>query len=214
MNKTEKNSPPDKEIKAIGVVYDALRQLDADGQQRVIDYVSRKLNLVTPAVVSAPKRNIQEEAGPVEDRSVRQNETGSHGVGEDGLEGVSPIAQKWIRRSGLDAGRLSSVFSLGVDEIDLVAKSVPGKSVRARMLNVTLLKGVAAYLSGGVARVNLAQLKDACTHYDAFDTNNFYKHLKNFAADISGSKEMGYTLTARGFTNATTLIKQMTEKQK
>lgn len=203
------------QVKAIGVVYDALRHLDADGQQRVIDCVSRILNLATSAAVSEPKRNIQEEeAETVEERPARRNETESHGVSEDGLEGVSPIAQKWIRRSGLDAAKLSSVFSLGVDEIDLVAKSVPGKSVRARMLNVALLKGIATYLSSGVARINLAQLKSACTHYDAFDENNFYKNMKDFAPEISGNKETGYTLTARGFTDATSLIKQMTEKQK
>jgi len=215
MNKNEKNSPSDMQVKAIGVVYDALRQLDADGQQRVTDCVSKILNLAAPAAVSAPKRNIQdEEAEIVEEKPARQNDTDSHGAAEDGLEGISPIAQKWIRRSGLDAAKLSSVFSLGVDEIDLVAKSVPGKSVRARMLNVALLKGIASYLSGGVARINLAQLKGACTHYDAFDENNFYKHLKDFAPELSGNKETGYTLTARGFTDATSLIKQMTEKQK
>ncbi len=63
----------------------------------------------------------------------------------------SPVAQKWMRRNGLQAEHLSSIFSLGGDEIDVVAKSVPGKSTKARMHNVFLLKGVAAYLAGGAA---------------------------------------------------------------
>jgi hypothetical protein len=49
----------------------------------------------------------------------------------------------------------------------------------------------------------------ACVHYDAFDANNFAAHMKNFSADISGTKEAGYALTARGLTSATELVKQM-----
>jgi len=32
-----------------------------------------------------------------------------------------------MTRNGLEAEKLSAIFSLGIDEIDLVAKSVPGK---------------------------------------------------------------------------------------
>ncbi len=49
-------------------------------------------------------------------------------------------------RNGLTAKGLSGVFSLGVDEIDLIAKNVPGKSKTDRTHSVLLLKGVAAYL--------------------------------------------------------------------
>jgi hypothetical protein len=72
-----------------------------------------------------------------------------------------------------------------------------------------LLKGIAAYLSTGVARVSHEQLKEACLHYDAFDPANFATHMKDFAAEASGTKESGYTLTARGLTAATEIIKSI-----
>ena len=101
------------------------------------------------------------------------------------------------------------LFSLGVDEIDLVAKKVPGDNKKDRMHSVLLLKGIAAYLSSGVARFTHQQLKEACLHYDAYDGNNFASYLKDFAGEVSGTKSGGYTLTPRGLTAATEMIKDL-----
>jgi hypothetical protein len=131
------------------------------------------------------------------------------------LEGISPVAKKWMRRNGLTATQLSNTFSLGVDEIDLVAKTVPGgKSKREKMRSVFLLKGVAAYLGGGVARFTHEQVKETCLHYDAYDLKNFATYLKGMHSEVSGSKETGYQLSARGLSNATELVKQLTQTQK
>jgi hypothetical protein len=116
---------------------------------------------------------------------------------------------KWIKRSGLEPKKLQTLFSLGIDEIDLVAKSVPGTSKRERMRNVLLLKGVAAYLGTGVARMTHEQIKEACLHYNAYDAGNFSKYLKSFAADVGGTKKAGYTLSPRGLTSATALLSEM-----
>ncbi len=61
----------------------------------------------------------------------------------EGLAGINAVAQKWMRRNGLSASQLSSLFSLDLDDIDLVAASVPGKNNRQRLRSVALLKGVA-----------------------------------------------------------------------
>src|SRR5437899_12583099 len=82
----------------------------------------------------------------------------------DELDGISPVAQKWMRRNVLQVEHLSSIFSLGADEIDLVAKNVPGNSTKARMRSVFLLKGVAAYLAGGAPRFSHEQVKEPCLH--------------------------------------------------
>ena len=62
---------------------------------------------------------------------------------------------------------LSHVFSLGGDEVDLIAKKVPGKSAGARMRSVFLLQGVAAYLASGAPRFTQERVKEACLHYNA-----------------------------------------------
>jgi len=215
MKEKTTNQKPDQEIGAISAVYEALNNLDSQAQQRVIEYVTKKLNLSSVCSIASPRTEIDEQIEPTPREKVAHHSSEDEPGATDGeLDGISSVAQKWIQRSGITPNKLSLIFSLGVDEIDLVAKSVPGKSVRARMLNVVLLKGIAAYLSSGVPRVNLAQLKDACTHYNAYDENNFYKHIKGFAVHLSGSKETGYSLTARGLTDATEIIKEMIEAKK
>jgi hypothetical protein len=209
VTKRQTATPIDPEIAAISVVYDVLQNLDTSSQQRVLDYVAGKLNLTREEIVrdiSRPADAAVDLAGAASRREGGADEAND---GPDELEGISPVAIKWMRRNGLTADGLATVFSLGVDDIDLVAKSVPGKNKKDRMHSVLLLKGIAAYLGTGVARVSYQQVKEACLHYDAFDTNNFAAYLASFAAEVSGSKEGGYTLTARGITVATDLIKGM-----
>jgi hypothetical protein len=212
MTARENRGVHDPEIIAIGTVFDALRNLEPEAQERVIEYVARKLGIrpcgtETQGSPQSPERVVDAEG--------RAAESGGETPvdGEDSLEGISPVARKWITRSGLKCDQLCLLFSLGMEEIDLIAETVPGASKRERMRSVFLLKSAAAYLSSGTARVTHAQIKEACLHYDAFDSPNFAKHLKGMASEVGGSKEAGYTLTARGLTAATAMIKELLNKE-
>ncbi|MBV9987754.1 MAG: hypothetical protein JO301_08745 [Chitinophagaceae bacterium] len=192
----------DPEIAAISEVYAALKDLDPDARKRVLDYVSEKFNIVRSTNL------VNEEASS--ERDERPYETAHAPTTEDEFEGISPVAKKWIARSGISAQKLMSIFSLGIDEIDLVSKSVPGNGKASRTRSIFLLKGIAAYLGTGVPRTTYEQIKETCLHYDAWDSPNFAKYVKSFAAEVSGAKDTGYTLTARGISEATNLIKSMT----
>jgi hypothetical protein len=206
---TQKTPDQDPEILAISQVYSALRSLNTDAQQRVLDYVSRKLELtIAGNVERRSAENEEEPLSPVSRPRERDDEAES-AVPDDALEGLSPAARKWMKRNGLTSEQLSQLFSLGIDEIDLVAKKVPGKSVRDKMRSVLLLKGVAAYLGTGVPRVTYDQIKEAAQHYGAFDNTNFSKYLKSMAADVSGTRETGFSLTARGLTEATSTVREL-----
>jgi hypothetical protein len=208
---SSRNEPEsqDPEIAAIGRVNAALLNLDASAQTRVLRYVIQKFSLGAAFEYMpgerAPRHSPDEDVAPPE------MGTATEPSAAEDLDGISPIAQRWIRRSGLKVGELSSLFSLGVDEIDLIASSVPGDTKKDRMRSVFLLKGMAAYLGGGVARITHEQVKEACLHYDAFDSPNFARSVRQFAAEIGGSKEDGYTLTPRGLTAATELVRQIVQ---
>ncbi len=201
-----KQTGPNQEIAAISAVYEALKGVDAQAQGRVLQYVAKMLGIDNAASAREPLKKTREDEQP-QSPSLPPPTAGPEEETES--EGISPVALKWMRRSGLTSTGLSLLFSLGVDEIDLVAKKVPGESKKDRMHSVLLLKGIAAYLGSGVARVTHDQLKEACVHYDAYDAANFATHLKRFAAEASGTKSAGYTLTARGITNATEMIKSL-----
>jgi hypothetical protein len=197
----------DPEIRALTNVYTALQELDPEAQQRVLDYVARKLGLERQQPQSSRDVESTEHLRSVESMSHSSNRVEEE-IPSD-LEGISPVALKWMRRNALNVDNLGKLFSIGADEIDLVANTVPGTSKNSRLRSVVLLKGIAAYLSTGAARITYEQIKEASLHYDAYDSTNHAKYLKGLAAELSGNKSGGFVLTARGLTAGTELIKSI-----
>jgi hypothetical protein len=204
-NKKIEDTP---EIDAYRTVYLALKPLDPPAQLRVLRYSAEMLDLKFEIPSVGGRTSSDQEENQLSD-SVMSTSTSDAQQSDDDVEGINAVALKWMRRSNLNPKSLQTLFSLGIDEIDLVAKLVPGTSKRERMRNVLLLKAVAAYLGTGAARVTYEQLKEASLHYSAYDATNFAAHIKSFAPDVGGTKETGFTLTARGLTAATGLVKEM-----
>jgi hypothetical protein len=202
------DEPP--ELKAVSTIYSALKTLDRPIQIRAIRFVAEMLGLDL-AALSRREHSFEphEDRLGTPDTQISAPPLPAEESADDEVEGINAVALKWMKRSGLDPRGLQTLFSLGIDEIDLVAQSVPGRSKRERMRSVVLLKAIAAYLSAGVPRTSYEQLKQACLHYNAFDATNFATYLKSFAAEVGGGKETGYTLTPRGLAAATDLIKEI-----
>ncbi|MBZ5540089.1 MAG: hypothetical protein LAN61_06150 [Acidobacteriia bacterium] len=205
MNSKKQLTKKNPEIAAIGIVYGAVEKLTHEEAARVLSYVWDKLNLKSAPGTGKLEKDIEDTFEPLP--SEKSSESSK--VEEGGLEGISPVARKWMTRNGLKAETLSTIFSLGGDEIDLIAKEIPGKSKRERMHSVLLLKGIAAYLGSGAARFTHEQLKEACLHYKAFDSANFATYLKDFSAEVTGDKSTAYVLSARGLSSATDIVKNM-----
>jgi len=138
------------EIDAIGKVFEALRGIDSSAQNRVLRYVAEMLGLrlQTPDVA-------QEESSEQSSMVLPHMSAAGDAQAADEAEGINSVALKWMKRSGLHPKGLQNFFSLGIDDIDLVAKLVPGDNKKERMRSVLLLKAIAAYLSTGVPRGNL-----------------------------------------------------------
>ena len=200
------STQPDLEIESIAVIYSTLTALPPDAQRRVLDYVVAKLGLATQQSFSRT-RNLQQQ-GEQSSASRVTTDPGELAVAQE-AEGISPSGRKWMVRSELDSNQLGAIFSIGGEDIDLIAKQVPGKTTKDRMRSVFLLKGIASYLSTGAPRITHGPVREACSHYDAFDTKHFAKYLKSFSTEISGSKATGYSLTSRGLAEATELVKGM-----
>jgi hypothetical protein len=202
----------DPEIDAIRIVHETLNGLNQEAQIRVIQYVASKLGIGRDRVLPSGSDQLG-ESGPTGGQAGTESSLASSSAAApaERFDAINPVAEKWVSRNGLEVEKLQPIFSLGGEEIDLVADSIPGKSKRQRMLNVVLLKAVAAYLGTGAARVPHQQIKETCMHYDAYDAPNFAKYLKEFTSEVSGTKEAGYTLSPRGLSDATKLLKQMTQ---
>jgi len=190
------------ELVAMSAVHSALKELEPDVQIRVLGWVAAKLKINWSPATEGSMLPADEE---VSRASITEDVEDTGGV----LDGVSAVARKWLARNGLDAVKLSAFFSLGGEEVDLIAKSVPGKNKKERMHCVFLLKGIAAYLGTGAARFTHEQMKEACLHYDAYDAANFAVYFRSLAGEVTGSKTSGYTLTPRGLATATEIVKNL-----
>jgi hypothetical protein len=191
----------DPEIAAISHVYAALRELQPDSQQRVLDYVARKLGLERVSPEQSLVAVASEQASPASsDESIGATEAPG---------AISPVAKKWMGRNGLSSEKLSKLFSIDGDEIDVIARTLPGKKKVERMRQVFLLQGIAAYLGSGAARFTHEKVKEACLHYDAYDAAHFARDVGNLSGEINGTKDSGYALTARGLAAATSLVQQL-----
>lgn len=204
---------PALEIGAISAVHAALKALEPEVQRRVMNYVALMLKIPAPTSEIEVSPDLPGEKTDDAIPKKGGSEPDREGAGDE-LEGISPVAKKWMARNGLEPNALSKIFSLGVDEIDLIAKTVPGKNKKERMHSVFLLKGVAAYLGAGAARFTHEQIKETCLHYDAFDAANFAVYYRSLSADVSGTKDTGYALTPRGLASATEVVKGMTQLSK
>ena len=201
------------ETEAMKTVYGALRPLEKQTQQTIIEWVTRRLALEPSG--AAPKKKssakdldgegfevpVVEVDGDTEDDIVP--------LEGDALEGISPVGIKWVRRNKISSKELSELFSLGLDDIDFVAKKVPGETNKDRLKNVLLVKAMAGYLGNGAPRVTHEDLKTAAEQYDAYDGKNFATYMKSFSREVHGSKSTGYVLTAAGLTEARVLIEGM-----
>jgi hypothetical protein len=218
----------DAEVAALKVVIETLKPLNAETQTRIIEYVCQRFELR-----QGRRRDLDESDGEStvsrgESSEAREDARARHRheiekdseaktestatLREDNdetLTGISPVAQKWMTRNQFTASDLGRLFTLGVDDIDLVARSLPGKSVQSRFREVILLEGIAAYLGGGVARFTQKKLKEALRAYNADPDTNFTKYLKKIGTDVQGTAAGGYTLTSRGLHSATELLKTM-----
>jgi hypothetical protein len=211
-------NPPnddDAELSAMQKVYSALKSLPTDGQQRVIDYVCKRLSLSPEQFQDqgTSRHESRRDAAEATELSPARNSDAIADLdSDDDSDGINPVAQKWLRRNGIPTKSLETIFSIAGDEIDLISESVPGGSKKSRMKSVALLANAAAYLASGAARITDDKLREALRHYDAYDPPNFARDLKDLAAEVTGTKENGYTLTPRGLAGAATLLKEITKK--
>ena len=198
----------------MSAVYTALQPLRPQVQAWILDAVIARLGLEGTRASPGSQEAVSGEPAPMASPVLKTNaedpkDASSEQRAAGSLEGVSSVAQRWLSRTGLSSPRLGDVFSLDFDEIDLVARSVPGENKKARMRSVLILKAIASYLSSGVPRVPYEKVREACIHYDAYDGDNFAAYLKSLAKEIAGTKEVGFSLTPSGMTAASLLLKQM-----
>lgn len=196
---SQRIEPTLSEADAIAAIDRALSALDdVAARRRVLSWANDKFGnraMSAPAVPS-PIDVPHEVDGPA--------------TADDWAPSLSSPAHLWLRRNSIPVDdRLARIFSIDQPQVDLIAAEIPGQSTKARMRALFLLRGACAYLTSGEFRFSDDVVRETCRQYGAYDSSNFSMYLRSFNDEVAGSRDSGYSLTARGQRAAADLIKQM-----
>jgi hypothetical protein len=165
-----------------------LTGLTSEERQRV---VQASLMLLGEASPGAPKVGGREQDQDVADK------------------GISTRAYSWMRQNDLSLERLSHVFHIGAEGVEIIAPEIPGNSNRDKVRNAYVLLGVARFLDSGEARFDDKAARALCARYGFYDQTNHTKYMKG-GNEFTGSKSAGWTVTTPGLKHGAVLIKLLT----
>jgi hypothetical protein len=120
-------------------------------------------------------------------------------------EGITLVAQAWMRRSGVTMSQIEQFFHIDGDGVSLI--SAVGRGKRQQTINTYLLMGVAELIRAGKAEFTDEAARNRCTSLGCYDMDNHSKTLGDFGNKITGSKKAGWKLTAPGLSDAAALLK-------
>lgn len=176
------------ELEAMATVLAAVEHLPPEAQMRVLSWVLDKLSLSKVKALS-----------PQVEQSIVDNDHPQ----------LPAAAATWVKQNDLTSSDLESVFHLDGEEIVVIAASLPGKSVREKVLNCYILAGVLELLRSGGAVFNDKSARDLCAEYGCLDTTNHSKYLAERGNEFTGSKEKGWTITVPGKKRGAGLVKEI-----
>jgi len=139
----------------------------------------------------------------------RSNDAGSVS-GREGVSdqpGISAQAAAWLQKNNMSREDLEHWYHFEQDTVTLL--TIPeGVSKRSQQaINTYLLLGFAAFLRSGEASFSDKEARDMCRHFGCYDHTNHSKIYKAFGNKITGSKSVGWKLTAPGINAAGSLLR-------
>jgi hypothetical protein len=133
--------------------------------------------------------------------------------GGDNFPGVSNAGAAWIKRNGLVSEYLDQYFHIEDGKVTLIGDAI-GSGKREQSINTYLLTGVAALLETGKADFTDKAARDYCMQLGCYDSPNHSNTLSQFGNRLTGSKKVGWKLTAPGLSAAAAILKPKAQDSK
>ena len=100
-----------------------------------------------------------------------------------------------MKQNGLTSDMLDQVFHVDGEHVEVLAASVPGKTMKERTLNVYLLAGAARLLATGETAFDDKYARELCGNLGSYDPTNHAKYLKDRGNKLAGSASTGWKPT-------------------
>lgn len=172
--------------------------------------VSKMVEILLPLESNDRTRVFQASMTLLGDVSARKpnDENGYERLDQDGLlSGLSQQAKLWIQKNKISEEQLGQVFHIEKGTAQVISLPGSGKAAE-RALNAYLIRGAAAFLSGGEASFSDDEARKLCEYFGCYNSKHHVRDIKALGNRITGTKSTGWKLTAPGLTSAADLIKQ------
>lgn len=124
-------------------------------------------------------------------------------------DGICQKAATWMKKNALSREQLEHVFSIDRDSIDVIASTMPQKTVAKQVVQAYVVCGMVAFLKTGELAFADKDARELCEKVGAYDPGNHATYTKKFGNLITGSKESGWKLTNPGLSEGVKIIKQL-----
>jgi hypothetical protein len=152
-----------------------------------------------------------EDADLGSDNTSKGHEDRGDGGNGGGRTGFPPRAKSWMNAEKIAADELGHVFDLE-HETEIIASRVPGKNTKDRTINAYLLAGISQLLQTGSMKFDDAAGRAAAKNLGCFNLGNHAKYMSQKGNVLSGSKDIGWSLTAPGLKAAAVVIKELAQE--
>lgn len=124
-------------------------------------------------------------------------------------DGLSAKSKTWIKQNGITIAQLEQLFDISSDGVPVIAPEVPGKSDKEQTLNAYILNGVSRFLASGDTSFDDKAARKLCENLGCYNSGNHATYMSNKGNLLTGSKAVGWKLTAPGLKHGANLIKQL-----
>lgn len=142
----------------------------------------------------------------------RQTTDGDDKSGQ-GLSGLPAKANNWARQNGLSTAQLEQVFDITGADMTVIASEVPGKSKKEKTHNAFVLQGISRLLASGDPAFDDKAARKLCEDLGCYDAANHSTYMSDKGNLLTGSKKLGWKLTAPGLKHGADLVMQLTKKE-
>lgn len=132
----------------------------------------------------------------------------------DELQGISNQARIWMKQNDISEEDLQHVFHIADGTVEVIAADIPGKDGKAKTINAYILQGLSSFLVTGVAKFEDKSARALCTKSGCYNAANHVVYIKGVGNRLTGSKDMGWTITTPGLKYGAGLIKELTMMSK
>lgn len=122
--------------------------------------------------------------------------------------GIHALAQQWMRKHGVTSDQLEHYFHL--DNGRFIPIALPGSATTKsqQAVNAYLAQGLSNYLATGDTSFLDSDARKFCEQSGCYDHANHTRSIKLLKNKVSGSKSVGWKLTAPGLAAVAELVKQ------